>query len=153
MKLISFIVTIFAAQLPFGVQTAPQLPQLPQFQISFPSTGRPEQITAQSVNSGIAFTQNFFQLLGSMFSTFNNFVPRIVGMFTQQNPGAIAPAAPALPSLPSVPGLNALPNGFNSRLQPEKVNIIPNAETQNPKRDVEPVEPVENDIAVDKILF
>lgn len=151
MKLISFIVAAFMAQLLCGVNAVPA----PQLQIGFQQpTGQPEAITAQGMNSGIAFTQNLLQLLGLMFSNFNAIVPRFVGLFTQ-NQGAANPTGqnlPALPSLSSIPGMPSLPTGFNNRLQPEKVNADPNSQAQNPKRDVEPVENAIGD-NIDKILF
>lgn len=141
MKLISFISSIFLAQSLFSVSAKPlpqlQLPQLPDV--------RPEAITTQSMNNGLAFTQNMLQLLGMLFNNFNAFVPRFVSLFTSQNPPAGAnPTGLTLPSMPSIPGLtmpSILPAGFNNRMQPEKINNeLTNVPSNTPKKDVEPIE-------------
>lgn len=136
MKLISFISIIFIAQLVFNVSAMPQLP----ISLEQP-TARPEAVTAQAVNGGLVFTQNFLQLLGMLFNNFNALVPRFVGLFTQNQNGA-NPTTPTLPALPSLPGgiQLTLPSGFNNRLQPEKINNDANVQSQTPKRDIELIE-------------
>lgn len=132
------------AQLLFIVYAAP----MPQSQVA-QLTSQSAPITVQSVDGGIAFTQNFMQLFSSMFHSFNTIVPRFINLFTGQNPaapGAPSNALPGLPSLPNIPSIPSLPSIQASsvgRSQPEKINIVPNVTFQSPKKDIELIE---NDI-------
>lgn len=113
-----------------GPQTAqaasPQIAQAAQS--SQLVNGQSAPMTAQSVNSGINFTQQFMQLLSMLFNNFNSIVPRFVNLFTGQNPTA-AGGAPtqSIPSIPGLPSLTAMQTqGFNNLNLPEKMNNAPN---------------------------
>lgn len=143
-----FIISLsFVAQLLLVVNVV----AMPQSQVAIQNpTSQSSPITAQSVNSGIAFTQNFMQIFSTLFNNFNSFVPRFINLFTGQNPiagpGAV-PSAPGVPSLSDIPGLPSLPSIQAVHPQPEKINKQPNQIlTQSPKKDIELIDNEINDI-------
>lgn len=85
-----------------------------------------EAMTAQSVNSDLAFAQNFMQLLSQLFNNFNTLFPKFISLFTTPAPTALAPPnlrppGQAIPSLPEIAAaVPSMPN-FNN-WQPEKIN-------------------------------
>lgn len=104
-----------------------------------------EAITAQSVNSDLAFAQNFMQLISQLFNNFNTLFPKFISLFTTTAPTALAPPnlRPPGQGLPSLPEISAampsMPN-FNN-WQPEKINSAPKDHTHVAiPRDVELIE-------------
>lgn len=116
----------------------PQYHGQPQSTTAF-ERSQAEAITAQSVNSDLAFVQNFMQFVSQLFNNFNTLFPKFISLFTTTAPAALAlpnlrPAGQALPSLPEISGaMPSIPN-FGA-WQPEKIN---NARTM--PRDVELIE-------------
>lgn len=126
MKLISCIVfSVILTPLVIGVPL-PQMQPQSQSQSQSQSQGATAQsiINAQSVNGGIAFTQQFMQLLSMLFNNFNSIVPRFVNLFTGQNQAAIPSPAQSIPSLSNIPGLPSLPS-VQAGFQPPKYNNQP----------------------------
>lgn len=126
MKLISCIIfSVILAPLVFGVP-------LPQSQPPLQGATAAAQpiVNAQTVNGGIAFTQQFMQLLGMLFNNFNTIVPRFVNLFTGQSPSAAGLPSPgqSIPSLSNIPGVPSLQS-----LQPEKFNNLPKVQPKSPR--------------------
>lgn len=121
-------------------QLQPQLqpqPQ-PQPQSQSQSQGATAQpiINAQSVNGGIAFTQQFMQLLSMLFNNFNSIVPRFVNLFTGPSSVAVPSPSQSIPSLSNIPGLPSLPS-VQAGFQPPKYNNQPNLLQTITPRDTE----------------
>lgn len=102
--------------------------------IPMPQSDQAEAITAQSVNSDIAFVQNFMQFISQLFNNFNTLFPKFINLFTTTAPTAsgptnLRPPGQGLPSLPEISAvMPSMPN-FNNWNQPEKMNSVQNGHT------------------------
>lgn len=124
MKLISCIV--------FSVILAPLVccAPAPQTQGAIAAAAAAQPImNAQTVNGGIAFTQQFMQLLSMLFNNFNAIVPRFVNLFTGQNQAPIPSAGQGIPSLANIPGMPSLPS-----MQAGQPSLAPAQTGQRPEK-------------------